>query len=97
MDVPEEYGGLGVDDYRYNAIFSEEFSYVGASGPGFGVANELVVPFFMDFGTVEQKKKWLPKMAAGEFFTPLAMSGPDPGSVLKGIRSTAFGNADTFG
>ena len=45
MDVPEEYGGMGVDDYRYNAILMEEQARVGATGPGFAVHNELVVPY----------------------------------------------------
>ena len=65
MDVPEEYGGMGEEDYRYNAILTEEASYVGATGPGFGVQNELVIPYVMAFGTEEQKQRWLPKMVTG--------------------------------
>ena len=61
MDVPEEYGGMGIDDYRYLAILSEELSAAGVHGPGFTVTNELVVPYFMAFATPEQKERWLPK------------------------------------
>lgn len=96
MDVPEEYGGLGVDDYRYNAIFSEELSMVGASGPGFGVANELVVPYIMAFGTEEQKRRWLPGMARGEIISSLAMSEPNAGSDLQSIQTTAIKQGDHY-
>src|SRR5437588_10984797 len=47
MDVPEAYGGPGIDDFRYNALFLEELARVGASGPGFGVQNDLVIPYLL--------------------------------------------------
>src|SRR5690606_24060095 len=43
MDVPEEYGGGGIKDFRYNAIMSEELVRIGASGPGFGLHNDIVI------------------------------------------------------
>ena len=96
MDVPEEYGGLGVDDYRYNAIFTEEMSKVGASGPGFGVQNELVVPYIMAFGTEEQKQRWLPKLATGEYISSLAMTEPNAGSDLQSAQTTAIKQGDHY-
>lgn len=96
MDVPEKYGGLGVDDYRYNAIFIEELARVGASGPGFGITNELVVPYMLAFATEEQKERWLPKMASGEYITSLAMSEPNAGSDLQGIQTTAIKQGDYY-
>lgn len=96
MDVPEKYGGLGVDDYRYNAIFVEELARVGASGPGFGITNELVVPYMLAFATEEQKERWLPKMATGEYITSLAMSEPNAGSDLQGIQTTAIKQGDHY-
>ena len=96
MDVPEKYGGLGVDDYRYNAILAEEMGYVGASGPGFGVANELVAPYFLAFGTEQQKARWLPAMARGELITALAMTEPDAGSDLQAARTTAIRDGDHY-
>ena len=96
MDVPEEYGGLGVTDYRYNAILAEEMSFVGASGPGFGVANELVVPYLLAFGSEEQKSRWLPQMASGEVITALAMTEPDAGSDLQAARTTAIRDGDHY-
>lgn len=96
MDVPEEYGGLGEMDYRYNAIFAEELSKVGASGPVFGLHNELVVPYFMAFGSEAQKKKFLPKMATGEMISAIAMSEPNAGSDLQGIQTTAIKQGDHY-
>jgi len=96
MDVPEEYGGMGVDDYRYNAILTEEASYVGATGPGFGVQNELVVPYIMAFGTEEQKQRWLPKMVTGEYISSLAMTEPNAGSDLQNARTTAIRQGDHY-
>jgi len=96
MDVPEEYGGMGEEDYRYNAILTEEASYVGATGPGFGVQNELVIPYVMAFGTEEQKQRWLPKMVTGEFISSLAMTEPNAGSDLQSCRTTAIRNGDHY-
>ncbi len=96
MDVPEEYGGLGVEDYRYNAILIEEMARVGASGPGFGITNELVVPYILAFGNDEQKARWLPKMATGEAITSLAMSEPNAGSDLQGMQTTAIREGDHY-
>ena len=96
MDVPEEYGGMGVDDYRFNAIFTEEMSYVGASGPGFAVQNELVVPYIMAFGTKEQKQRWLPKLATGEYISSLAMTEPNAGSDLQAAKTLAVRMGDHY-
>jgi len=96
MDVPEEYGGMGVDDYRYLAIFNEEQSYTGCSGPGFSITNELVVPYLMAFGNEEQKKRWLPKLATGEYIGSLAMTEPNTGSDLQSIKTTAIRNGDHY-
>lgn len=96
MDVPEEYGGLGVDDYRYNAILIEEMAKVGASGPGFAITNELVVPYMLAFANEEQKARWLPKMASGEWITSLAMSEPNAGSDLQGMQTTAIKQDDHY-
>ncbi|MEM7119454.1 MAG: acyl-CoA dehydrogenase family protein [Chloroflexota bacterium] len=96
MDVPEEYGGLGEPDYRYNVILAEEMARVGASGPVFGLHNELVVPYFMAFGSEAQKKKYLPQMARGEMISAIAMSEPNAGSDLQGIQTTAIRKGDHY-
>jgi alkylation response protein AidB-like acyl-CoA dehydrogenase len=96
MDVPEAYGGPGMDDFRYNAIFLEELARVGASGPGFAVQNDLVIPYLLRFANEEQKQRWLPKLVTGEAIASLAMTEPDAGSDLQGIRSTAICEGDHY-
>lgn len=96
MDVPEAYGGMNEPDYRYAAILGEEMYKVCATGPAFGVANELVVPYLMAFGTDAQKERFLPKMAAGDCITSLAMTEPNAGSDLQGIKTTAIRNGDHY-
>jgi alkylation response protein AidB-like acyl-CoA dehydrogenase len=90
MDVPEQYGGPGVDDFRFNAILDEETSRVGASGLGFVVHSDIVGPYILHYGSEDQKKRWLPKMVTGETITAIAMSEPGTGSDLQGVRTTAI-------
>lgn len=96
MDVPEAYEGLEIKDFRYNAILDEELIRVGASGVGFGLHNDVVMPYFLAYGTEEQKQRWLPKMVTGETITAIAMSEPDAGSDLAGIRTTAVRQGDYY-
>lgn len=90
MDVPEAYGGGGITDYRYNAILTEELVKVGASGPGFGLHNDIVIPYILHYGSEEQKQRWLPKMVTGEIITAIAMTEPNTGSDLAGVRTSAI-------
>jgi alkylation response protein AidB-like acyl-CoA dehydrogenase len=96
MDVPEEYGGGGVKDFRYNAIVTEELTRVGATGVGFGVHNDVNIPYFLHYATEEQKRRWLPRICTGETITAIAMSEPDAGSDLAGIKTTAIGQGDHY-
>jgi alkylation response protein AidB-like acyl-CoA dehydrogenase len=96
MDVPEEYGGGGTADFRYNAIVAEELTRAGASGVGFGLHNDVCMPYFLHYATDEQKQRWLPKMCRGETITAIAMSEPNAGSDLAGIQSTAIRNSDHY-
>ncbi len=95
-DVPEEYGGGGIADFRYNAIITEEVIRVGATGVGFGLHNDVNMPYFLSYATEEQKQRWLPKMCTGETITAIAMSEPDAGSDLAGIRTTAVRQGDHY-
>lgn len=89
IDVPEEYGGGGVADFRYNAIVQEELIRVDATGVGFGLHNDVAMPYFLHYATDEQKQRWLPRMVTGEFITAIAMTEPNTGSDLAGIQTTA--------
>src|SRR5215475_242417 len=89
FDVPEEYGGGGVPDFRYNAVLDEEIIRVGATGIGFGLHNDVVAPYLLDLGTDEQKQRWLPGFCSGELITAIAMSEPAAGSDLQGVTTRA--------
>jgi alkylation response protein AidB-like acyl-CoA dehydrogenase len=89
MDVPEEYGGGGQRDFRYNAVLVEEIIGAGTTGLGFGLHNDVVAPYLTDLTTDEQRKRWLPGFCSGETITAIAMSEPGAGSDLAGIRTTA--------
>ena len=96
FDVPEEYGGPGVDDFRYNVILSEEQTRAGASGPGFSVHTDIIVPYITSLGTDEQKQRWLPGAVSGETITAIAMTEPGAGSDLQGVRTTAVDKGDHY-
>ena len=88
-DVPEQFGGGGVKDFRYNCVVTEEVIRIGASGIGFTLHNDVVAPYLLDLTTDEQKERWLPPFVTGEMITAIAMSEPGAGSDLQGLRTTA--------
>ena len=94
FDVPEEYGGPGIDDFRFNVVLSEEQTRAGANGPGFSVHSDIIVPYITGLGTDEQKRTWLPGCVSGETITAIAMTEPGAGSDLQGVRTTAVDAGD---
>ena len=61
LDIPEEFGGAGVDDYRFNAVVAEEMSrFNAATSSCFGIHSDVCPPYIVDLGTEEQKQRWLP-------------------------------------
>ncbi len=96
MDMPEAYGGLGIKDFRYNAILQEEMIKLGVSGPGFTLQNDIMAPYFEKYFTQEQKDKWLAGIISGEIITAIAMTEPDAGSDLAGMRTTAVKKGDHY-
>jgi alkylation response protein AidB-like acyl-CoA dehydrogenase len=96
MDVPEEYGGGGVTDFRYNAILTAEISRVGASGLGFTLQNDVVAPYLIGLTTEEQKKRWLPGVVSGAIITAIAMTEPGAGSDLQGLMTSARRDGDEW-
>ena len=90
LDVPEEYGGSSVGDYRFNAVFAEEVSKVSASlSSCFGIHFDCVAPYLVDLGTEEQKQRWLPKFCSGEYVSAIGMTEPSGGSDLAALKTTA--------
>ncbi|MEV4460849.1 acyl-CoA dehydrogenase family protein [Microbispora sp. NPDC049633] len=94
--VPEEYGGSGITDFRYNVVIVEEIIRVGASGLGFGLHNDIMAPYLVDLTDDEQKQRWLPGFASGELITAIGMTEPGAGSDLQGIRTTAVREGDHY-
>ncbi|MDF1731668.1 MULTISPECIES: acyl-CoA dehydrogenase family protein [unclassified Minwuia] len=89
MSMPEEFGGSNADRL-YSAILMEETQRLNLTGLGFGLHNEIVAPYINRYGSEEQKRKYLPKMASGEMVGAIAMSEPGTGSDLQGIKTTAL-------
>jgi alkylation response protein AidB-like acyl-CoA dehydrogenase len=96
FDVDDEYGGAGVTDFRYNMVVAEEAARAGATGPGFNLHTDIVVPYLSSLGTPEQKRRWLPGCVSGETITAIAMTEPGAGSDLQGIRTTAVDKGDHY-
>ena len=94
--MPEEFGGGGMIDFRFNAIVQEELTRVGASGVGFALHTDLVSGYLLSYATDEQRARWLPKFCTGEMITAIAMTEPGTGSDLQGIRTTAVKDGDHY-
>ena len=85
--VPEEYGGLGLD-FRYNAVVTEEMCYANCWA-GIPLQSDITVDYIINYGSEEQKQRWLPGMVSGEVISAIAMTEPGAGSDLQGVRTTA--------
>jgi acyl-CoA dehydrogenase len=92
--APEELGGLGIGDFRYQQVMMEEDAAFGEPGFYHTLHSRLVAPYLFHFGTPEQHRRFLPKCAAGETILAVAMTEPDAGSDLAGIKSRATDMGD---
>jgi acyl-CoA dehydrogenase len=86
--MPEEYGGAG-GSYAHESAIAEAVGHVGVDGFGIALHNAIVAPYILHYGSEEQKKKWLPKMATGELIGAIAMTEPGAGSDLQGVKTRA--------
>jgi alkylation response protein AidB-like acyl-CoA dehydrogenase len=98
MDVPEEHGGGGVRDFRYNLVIGEEVQRAGVNAAGLGLTlhNDICLPYFRDLTNDEQKARWLPRICAGEQITAVAMTEPGIGSDLASMSTTAIRDGDDY-
>ncbi|WP_040836550.1 acyl-CoA dehydrogenase family protein [Nocardia brevicatena] len=96
MAVPEQYGGGGVKDFRYNAILTEETVRGRYSGLGFSLHNDVIAPYLLELANEEQKQRWLPEFCSGELITAIAMTEPGTGSDLQGIKTRAVRDGDDW-
>ncbi len=97
LEIAEEYGGTGAQDYRFNAVFNEELSrFAAAYASCFGIHSDVVAPYIVDLGTEEQKKTWLPRMCTGEIVAAIAMTEPSGGSDLANLRTNAVADGSDW-
>jgi alkylation response protein AidB-like acyl-CoA dehydrogenase len=98
MSVPEEYGGLGVDDFRFNVVIIEELQRANVIGSGMCITlhNDVVLPYYLKSASGEQKARWLPRFVTGDIMGAIAMSEPGAGSDLAGIRTSAVRDGDDY-
>jgi alkylation response protein AidB-like acyl-CoA dehydrogenase len=98
MAIPGEYGGGGVDDFRYNLVLNEEVQAAGVGGAGLGLTlhNDICLPYFLRYCSAEQRARWLPGMAAGSLITAIAMTEPSMGSDLASMATTALQDGDHY-
>ena len=98
LQVPEEYGGAGVADYRFRMVACEEIARVNALSFGLTISlqDDLVLAYLLDLTDDEQKKRWLPGFTTGSIIGALAMTEPGAGSDLRGMRTSARRDGDSW-
>jgi len=95
VSVPVEYGGAGAD-FNYERVIIEEFGKRGLEGWAVALHNMIVAPYLVEFGTEEQKQKWLPGVISGETILAIAMTEPAAGSDLQGMKTRAVRDGDDY-
>ncbi len=98
MSVPEQWGGGGVRDFRFNQVIAEVLADAAIAGAGLGITlhNDITTPYFVEYCNPEQAARWLPGIASGELITAIAMTEPGTGSDLAGIATTAVRDGDVY-
>jgi long-chain-acyl-CoA dehydrogenase len=97
LEVPEEFGGAGADDFRFNAVWAEELSKVNAAlASCVGIHSDIVAPYLVDLCTQAQKERWLPGVASGEIVLAIGMTEPGGGSDLAALKTTAVRDGDEW-
>ena len=94
FNLPEEFGGGGIEDFRFNAVIVEELAKFGSATPALSLQNDVVGPYMAKLTNDEQKQRWLPGFASGELIGAIAMSEPGAGSDLAGIKTSAVLDGD---
>ena len=98
MAVPEDFGGSGVDDFRYSQVIAEELQYAGVAAAGLGLTlhTDICLPYFLSLASDEQRARWLPGIASGELITAIGMTEPGIGSDLASMSTSAIRDGDDY-
>ncbi|MBR0872153.1 acyl-CoA dehydrogenase family protein [Bradyrhizobium tropiciagri] len=93
--APEQYGGGG-GNFWHEAVIIEELARIAFPDFSIPLQNVILAPYFAQYGTEEQKRRWLPRMARGDLVAALAMSEPGAGSDVRAIRTHARRDGDDY-
>jgi alkylation response protein AidB-like acyl-CoA dehydrogenase len=98
MSIPEEHGGGGVADFRFNAVIVEELIKGDAMASGMCITlhNDVCIPYFTSLADEEQSRRWMPGLVSGELMAAIAMTEPGAGSDLAGIKTSAIRDGDVY-
>ena len=94
--IPEEYGGAGLRDYRYNVVLQEEAARALVTLSTVRTQLDVILPYFLDYADAGQRERWFPGLASGQLLTAIAMTEPGTGSDLAGVRTTAVRDGDHY-
>lgn len=94
--LPEEHGGAGLRDYRYNVILQEEAYRAQVTLGTVRTQLDVILPYFLEYANAEQRTRWFPGLANGTLLTAIAMTEPGTGSDLAGMRTSAVRDGDEY-
>ncbi|HET6734413.1 acyl-CoA dehydrogenase family protein [Mycobacterium sp.] len=96
MAIPEEFGGGGISDFRYNVVLQEEAARALVTLSTVRTQLDVILPYFLHYANAEQRQRWFPGLAGGTLLTAIAMTEPGTGSDLAGMRTTAVRDGDDW-
>jgi acyl-CoA dehydrogenase len=94
--IPEEFGGAGLRDYRYNVILQEEAARALVTLSTVRTQLDVILPYFLEYANDEQRRRWFPGLADGTLLSAIAMTEPGTGSDLAGVATTAVRDGDAY-
>jgi acyl-CoA dehydrogenase len=96
MAIPEEFGGSGQRDFRYNVILQEEASRALVTLSTVRTQLDLIQPYFLEYANPEQRQRWFPGLVSADLLAAVAMTEPGTGSDLAGMRTRAVRDGDSY-
>jgi len=96
FELPEQHGGAGVSDFRFNAVIDEEVEYAAVAGDNFSLQNDIIVPYLLDLASSEQRERWFAGFTRGELLFAIAMTEPGAGSDLRAMSATVRPDGDHY-